>query len=418
MFTYPFRYNPAPEIVEASRALTAFVDADVQLRKIFSEGKMMGVLLTDRGPLYAFSGLAGGRSRIEGFVPPIYDYSDPQGHFRQREAEISSMPDGIAKSHASAQLQDWLFSQYRVFNAKGECLSVKEIFALRGIVPPGGTGECAAPKLLQYAYLSGMHPLAMGEFWYGADHSSEVRQHGHFYPSCFGKCGPLLSFMMQGLEVEPNPLDKEYEGKEPEVLYCDDHIICVNKPAGMLSVPGRTGVKSLMDWLSARYGEVYSCHRLDMDTSGVMVWARTPACKAAMEKQFAGREIFKTYRARLSSGSSPFRRSLQGTIALPLSADYYDRPRQIVDRYTGKPAVTEYKVLEIFPDGEIDILFHPLTGRTHQIRVHAAHSAGLGHPIKGDMLYGGAPADRMYLHAESIRFRHPSSGDEIEIDAE
>lgn len=410
MFTYPFRYAPSPETVEAAKALTARIDASQRLRNIFSEGKMLGVLLTDCGVLNAFSGLAGGFSVLEGFVPPIFDYSVPDGYFRRREAEISAMPDGIAKGRESARLQDWLFSRYEVLNARGERLSVKRIFARRGLVPPGGTGDCAAPKLLQYAYLHGMKPLAMGEFWYGASHSSEVREHGHFYPACFGKCGPLLSFMMEGLDVEPNPLDREYEGREPAVLHADNSIIVVDKPAGMLSVPGRNGVGSLLDWLAERYGEVHSCHRLDMDTSGIMVYARNIPCKAALEAQFAGREVSKTYRARLSAGNSPFRRSASGTIALPLSPDYYDRPRQIVDMSSGKPAISEYKILEMLPDGEIDIVFHPLTGRTHQLRVHAAHPSGLGRPIKGDLLYGGTPADRLYLHAESLSFAHPASG--------
>lgn len=413
MFTYPFRYAPSPETVEAAKALAARIDASPLLRSIFSEGKMLGVLLTDRGVLNAFSGLAGGLSVLEGFVPPIFDYGVPDGYFRRREAEISAMPDGIAKGRESARLQDWLFDQYKVLNANGEQLSVKRIFARRGLVPPGGTGDCAAPKLLQYAYLHGMKPLAMGEFWYGTSHSSEVREHGHFYPACFGKCGPLLSFMMEGLDVEPNPLDREYEGREPAVLHADSSIIVVDKPAGMLSVPGRNGIGSLLDWLAERYGEVHSCHRLDMDTSGIMVYARNIPCKAALEAQFAGREVSKTYRARLSAGSAPFRRSASGTIALPLSPDYYDRPRQIVDKSSGKPAISEYKVLEMLPDGEIDILFHPLTGRTHQLRVHAAHPSGLGRPIKGDLLYGGTPADRLYLHAESLSFTHPTSGEKL-----
>lgn len=417
MFTYPFRYVPSPEVAGAAEALVRTIDADPGLHSLFSEGKMLGVLVTDRATLYAFSGLAGGRSHVDGFVPPIFDYSDPAGYFRRREAEISSMPDGPAKSKASADLQDWLFDKYRVMNAKGEVMSVKDIFAMRGMVPPGGTGECAAPKLLQYAFANGMKPLSIGEFWYGASHASEVRQHGHFYPACFGKCGPLLSYMMQGLDVEPNPLDREYEGIDPEILYIDDSIICVNKPSGMLSVPGRTRSVSLLEWLSDRYGEVHSCHRLDMDTSGAMIFARNPACKAEMERQFASREVEKTYRARLSRGTSPFRRSMEGTIALPLSADYFDRPRQIVDRDSGKLAITEYKVLEILPDGEIDILFRPRTGRTHQLRVHAAHQSGLGRPIKGDLLYGGDPAKRLYLHAESVRFRHPSTGKEMMIAA-
>ena len=237
MFTYPFRYVPAPQIVEASRELISRILGDPALDAVFRDGKMMGVLQTDRGYLYAFSGLAGGRAMIDGFVPPVFDFTDPSGHFRTREAEISAMSAGEQKSRASAELQDWLFSQYIVSNARGESLSIKEVFARRGLVPPGGTGDCTAPKLLQYAYSHSLRPLAMGEFWYGASPRGEVREQGRFYPSCTGKCGPLLSFMMEGLEVEPNPLDAEFIREEPSVIHEDKYLIVVDKPSGMLSVP-------------------------------------------------------------------------------------------------------------------------------------------------------------------------------------
>lgn len=413
-FTYPFCYIPSPEVVKASRELIYRIEESPRLSRIFAEGKMMGVLISDRGPLFAFSGLAGGEAVIEGFAPPIYDYTLPDGHFRVREAEISAMPPGPERKAASAQLQDFLFESYRVRNALGEEKSIKEVFAQRGLVPPGGTGECAAPKLLQWAYIQGFKPLAMGEFWYGASPRSEVRQSGSFYPSCTGKCGPLLSFMMQGLEVEANPLDKKYCGKDPEVLFSDDDIIVVNKPAGMLSVPGRTEANSLLEWLREKFEiSVESCHRLDMDTSGVMVYARHLEAKRKMEAQFAAGEVEKCYRARLSSASTPFRKQSEGTINLPLMLDYYDRPRQIVDFKQGKSAITDYKVEQILPNGEVEVLFYPRTGRSHQLRVHSAHHLGLGRPIKGDRLYGSPSADRLYLHAESIKFRHPSSGDII-----
>ena len=302
-------------------------------------------------------------------------------------------------------------------NARGETCSIRDIFARRGLVPPGGTGDCAAPKLLQYAYLHRLTPLAMGEFWYGASSASEVREQGRFYPSCTGKCGPLLSFMLEGLDVAPNPLDREFStDAEPRVLFEDATLLVVSKPAGMLSVPGRTRAKSLLEWLRERYGEVHSCHRLDMDTSGVMVFARTPEVKSALERQFAEREVTKTYRARLVAGNAPFNHARRGTIALPLCLDYYDRPRQIVDSEHGKLAVTEYEVLEQLPDGEIDIRFTPRTGRTHQLRVHAAHAAGLGRPIKGDRLYGSPDGGRLWLHAESISFRHPVSGEPLHFE--
>lgn len=413
MFTYPFRYVPAPQIVEASRELISRILGDPALDAVFRDGKMMGVLQTDRGYLYAFSGLAGGRATIDGFVPPVFDFTAPSGHFRTREAEISAMSAGEQKSRASAELQGWLFSQYIVSNARGESLSIKEVFARRGLVPPGGTGDCAAPKLLQYAYSHSLRPLAMGEFWYGASPRGEVREQGRFYPSCTGKCGPLLSFMMEGLEVEPNPLDAEFIREEPYVIHEDKYLIVVDKPSGMLSVPGRTSARSLLEWLRDRYGEVHSCHRLDMDTSGTIIFARDLPTKAAVEAQFAARQVSKTYRARLAAGDSPFRHARRGTIALPLITDWYDRPRQMVDYENGKLAITEYEVTEELPDGEIELLLYPKTGRTHQLRVHCAHPSGLGRPIRGDKLYGSPEHGRLWLHAESITLKHPQTGEEV-----
>lgn len=409
-FTYPFCYTPHPEVRKAAEELINRLKGDPDLDVLFSEGKMMGVLLCSGSDtpesivrLYAFSGLAGGRASVPGFVPPIYDTSD-------LKSAISS--------EDSREIQADLFKKYIVHNALGEQSSISDIFSRRGLVPPGGTGECAAPKLLEYAYRHSMVPLAMGEFWYGASPVSEVREQGRFYPSCTGKCGPLLSYMMKGLDVEPNPLDSTFLTKdEPYVIYSDEHIVVASKPAGMLSVPGRTGNANLQEWLQGRFGEIHSCHRLDMDTSGIMVFARSLPDKTAMELQFAGRTVKKTYRARLCSGEGAFRHSKKGTIALPLASDYYDRPRQTVDFEKGKLAVTEYEITGIQPDGEIDILFRPLTGRTHQIRVHAAHAKGLGRPIKGDRLYGDAGEGRLFLHAESISFIHPATGEIMEFKA-
>ena len=415
-FTYPFCYTPEPDIVAAAQRLIRDLPqrvADPEALKAFRSGKMFGILKVEDQAgtvsyLYGFSGTAGGRATLPGFVPPIYDLTEPDGHFRRREAEISAMPPGPERKAASAALQNWIFDRYRVSNARGETLTIREVFARRGLVPPGGTGDCAAPKLLQYAYAHGLAPLAMGEFWYGDSPAAEVREQGRFYPSCAGKCGPLLSFMLEGLAVAPNPLDCEYTtDTEPRILHADSVVLVVSKPAGMLSVPGRTRAKSLLEWLRERSGEVHSCHRLDMDTSGVMVFARTAAAKSELERQFAEREVVKTYRARLVAADRPFGHARRGTIALPLALDYYDRPRQIVDYAHGKRAVTEYEVLDLLPDGEIDIRFTPRTGRSHQLRVHAAHAAGLGRPIKGDRLYGSPDGGRLFLHAETLAFRHP-----------
>lgn len=405
-FTYPFRYTPTDEVVRASRQLIGRIAADEGLHALFQPGKMLGVLVCDEAVLYAFSGLAGGKSVVEGFVPPIFDYTDPSGYFRMREAEIGAMAPE-ERSQASRELQDWLFRNYKVVNARGEELSIKEIFALRGIVPPGGTGECAAPKLLDYALRHGMHPRQMGEFWYGRSPENQVREQGRFYPSCTGKCGPLLTWMMQGLEVEPNPLDSTFLADEPRVIHSDDDIIVASKPSGMLSVPGKTQAPCLLNWLEERFGAVHSCHRLDQDTSGLIVYARNLETKVALETQFSGREVKKVYRARLVASSAPFNHAPKGTIALPLNLDYYERPCQMVDFRDGKMAVTRYEVVDTLPNGELELLFYPQTGRTHQLRVHAAHQKGLGRPIKGDHLYGSADGGKLFLHAQRLEFTHP-----------
>ena len=405
-FTYPFRYVPHPLVVEAARKLIAAIDSDPLLKYLFSEGKMLGVLVCSKPDseetvtLNAFSGLAGGHSTLPGFVPPIFDTTT-----------VPSLRRPSAKQN-SRELQDWLFRQYRVKNGLGEEKDIKDIFAARGLVPPGGTGECAAPKLLNYAFRNGLKPLCMGEFWYGASPGSgEVRQHGRFYPSCTGKCGPLLGWMLEGIEVEDNPLQRVVRREEIKLLHSDESIVVVSKPSGMLCSPGLTGTPSLQELLEKDFGKLYSCHRLDMDTSGVMVFARTPAAQADIQQQFEQRQTRKTYLAHLCAGTRPWKGKMKGTIALPLSPDWHDRPRQMVDRQSGKQAITEFEILQIFPDGEMDVRFIPHTGRTHQLRVHAASPLGLGRPIKGDALYGDSSENRLQLHAESLSFKHPSSGE-------
>jgi tRNA pseudouridine32 synthase/23S rRNA pseudouridine746 synthase len=393
---------------------------------------MMGVLMVqDAGEcvdfLFGFSGLAGGRSRVEGFVPPIFDLTDQEGHFRKEEAGISELNRRIREAgdtdpelaatlkaerkERSVALQDWLFRQYVVLNARGERKTILEIFAERGLVPPGGTGDCAAPKLLQYAYLNGLKPLAMGEFWYGASPEKEVRRQGCFYPSCTGKCGPLLAFMLQGLDVEPNPLDADSPASEGDfrVLYEDECIIVTDKPSGMLAVPGRTLKVSLQERLQRLAGpdaDVRACHRLDMDTSGLIVFAKDAASLTALQQQFEKHEVEKSYVAKLCPGA-PLTQG--GRISLPLMLDYDDRPRQMVDFQEGKQAVTDWELLRTLPDGGALVRFTPLTGRTHQLRVHAAHPLGLGRPIAGDRLYGGG-SGRLCLHAATLSFTHPVTG--------
>lgn len=314
----------------------------------------------------------------------------------------------------SAALQQKLFEQFRMLNAKGEVKDLCELFkdTPQG-TPPAGTGECALPKMLQYAYQHRLKPLAMGEFWCGKSPKEEVRHEGHFYPSCKGKCAPILKHMLIGLQVAKNPLaENVHKNTEPEIVYEDEWLLVVNKPAGMLSVPGKEALNSVYQFLHERYPEATGpmlVHRLDMATSGLLLAAKDKDTHQVLQALFSGRQIKKRYTAILSGTVS----TDEGVISLPLCPNLHDRPRQIVSFEHGKPAVTRYKVLER-KNGKTLIAFYPLTGRTHQLRVHAAHQQGLSCPIVGDELYGKR-ADRLYLHAAELSFTHPVSGKDITI---
>lgn len=314
----------------------------------------------------------------------------------------------------SAALQQKLFEQFRMLNAKGEVKDLCELFkdTPQG-TPPAGTGECALPKMLQYAYQHRLKPLAMGEFWCGKSPKEEVRHEGHFYPSCKGKCAPILKHMLIGLQVAKNPLaENVHKDTEPEIVYEDEWLLVVNKPAGMLSVPGKEALNSVYQFLHERYPEATGpmlVHRLDMATSGLLLAAKDKDTHQVLQALFSGRQIKKRYTAILSGTVS----TDEGVISLPLCPNLHDRPRQIVSFEHGKPAVTRYKVLER-KNGKTLIAFYPLTGRTHQLRVHAAHQQGLSCPIVGDELYGKR-ADRLYLHAAELSFTHPVSGKDITI---
>ncbi len=337
------------------------------------------------------------------------------------EQELKSLQDAIdalreERRHRSAELQMALFREFRMLNARGEERDLCELFAPTAqCIPPAGAGECAAPKLLQYAYRNGLKPLAMAEFWQGASPRGEVRHDGHFYPSCNSKCKPILMHMMQGLDVESNPLT-EIEPAEPEILYEDSDLVVINKPCGMLSVDGKSGVRSVEMWARERYSEAMIVHRLDQSTSGILVVAKNKASHYALQSQFIGRTVAKSYVALLDGVIE--KRS--GRIDLPMRLDYDNRPRQMIAP-DGKQAITEYEVLAI-ENGHTRVLFHPITGRTHQLRLHAAHSLGLNTPIVGDDIYGrGLLADledghRLCLHACALSFNHPSTGERIEIE--
>jgi len=341
------------------------------------------------------------------------ELSERESTLKKFESEISRLKQ--ERKTRSATLQRKLFHQFRMRNALGDEKDLCELFApTPQQVPPAGAGECAAPKLLQYAYLHQLHPLAMAEFWWGNSPITEIRKQGNFYPACKGKCAPILAFMLQGLEVEENPLIKDKHAEwSPEIIYEDADLLVVNKPAGMLSVPGKEPGRSLIDRIQDLYPdsqEWMAVHRLDMATSGLLLLAKNKAVYQHLQAQFKNKIVQKRYVAWLDGIVS----STNGMISLPLSPDWMNRPRQMVNHTEGKPAQTRYEVLSR-TDTRTRIAFYPLTGRTHQLRVHAASAEGLSTPIVGDELYG-TPSDRLYLHAESLDFIHPRTGIRIHVE--
>ena len=319
----------------------------------------------------------------------------------------------------SAALQQKLFEQFGMLNYRGEVKNLCEIFGQTvHKTPPAGAGECAAPKLLQQAYLHGWKPIAMAEFWWGDSPKTEIRHHGHYYPACKGQCEPILQHMLQGLQVEENPMLKRMQvpSKNLEIVYEDPWLSVINKPAGMLSVPGKEDAVSVYSLMREQYPEAdgpLTVHRLDMATSGLMLIAKTKRVHQNLQAQFKNRLVRKRYVALLE-GIVP---KDKGTVDLPLCLNPLDRPRQMVHTEHGKPAITDYQVLERLDGKRTRIVFYPRTGRTHQLRIHAAHPLGLHCPIIGDELYG-EKADRLYLHAEYLEFTHPITGETVRITKE
>ena len=383
--------------------------------ELHRQGKMFGVLIVN-GPenyLAAFSAKLDGSYYHEGFVPPVYDMPTP--------------PIGTHKEE-SRRLQQLLFANYAFTNGHGETKNLLDIFANEKPIipaeewfdnserrkvtgekmPPSGAGECCAPKLLQYALSHDLKPIALAEFWIGTPSRTEIRREGVFYAPCSGKCVPILRHMLQGVEgfeIEGFQ-DKAENTQEIEMLYEDEYLIVVNKPSGMLSVPGKSEESSVERFVHAK-----AVHRLDQDTSGLLVLAKDPEVYKTLQAYFQRRDIKKRYEAILQSPTSNI--PSEGTIALPLLPDPYDRPRQMVNLEHGKQSITRYVVREHNTDGTILVDFYPLTGRTHQLRIHAAHPEGLNAPILGDRLYGGLPARRLMLHAAEISFIHPITKEEM-----
>lgn len=327
------------------------------------------------------------------------------------------------RKQQSAKLQQKLFAQYQFLNQAQQSKSLLDIFnTTTNPTPPAGSGECAAPKLLQYAFAHGLTPVCLAEFWWGASPKSEIRQHKKYYPACQSKCQPILSHMLEGISLDENPLLKNHaQGKELDIIYQDEAIVVVNKPAEFLSVPGVNVSDSAYTRLQALFPDVegpFVLHRLDMSTSGLLVFALTKRANKSLQKQFITRGVEKRYVALLDGELT----AQQGEINLPLRGDLEDRPRQMVCFEHGKPAQTHWQLIETTDHNgqpKSKVYLYPKTGRTHQLRVHCAHQDGLNMPITGDDLYG-EKANRLHLHAQQLAFDHPYTKQRMvfEVEAE
>jgi tRNA pseudouridine32 synthase/23S rRNA pseudouridine746 synthase len=331
----------------------------------------------------------------------------------QRKVEIELLKE--ERKTRSAALQAEIFEQFYFLNNKLEKKSLGEIFKNTPDGKPiAGSGECAAPKLFQYAFSIKLEPIAMAEFWWGESPPSEIRVHGQYYPACRGKCEPILGHMLSGMNIAENPMLKNpAEGKELRIFWEDDYIVVIDKPDEFLSVPGKNisdSVATRLRFLFPRATGPLVVHRLDMSTSGLLLAAKTEEVYKSLQRQFLKREVKKRYVALLEGEL----KVKEGVINLPLRVNLEDRPRQMVCYEHGKPAVTRFEVVEI-KEGKTRVHFYPITGRTHQLRVHAAHPQGLSMPIVGDDLYG-TRAERLYLHAEYLEFRHPITNEVVKLE--
>lgn len=341
--------------------------------------------------------------------------TEAQACCEKEEAKIQALRE--ERKLLSSALQVKIFNHYSFLNHRGEEKSLLQLFDfLAPLYPPAGAGECAAPKLMQFAYLNQLKPIALAEFWWGISPNSEVRKHLNYYPACRGKCEPILSHMLEGLAVDENPmLNNPAAGKEIEIVFEDEYIAVIFKPEEFLSVPGITILDSVYERVKKKYPEATGplvVHRLDMSTSGLMLIAKTKEVHKSLQRLFIKRTIKKKYIALLDGEIT----EESGIIDLPLRVDLDDRPRQMVCFEHGKTARTKWEVIER-KNGKTRVAFFPITGRTHQLRVHAAHPLGLNTPIVGDDLYG-KKSTRLHLHAAQLDFKHPVSGTLISVERE
>lgn len=353
--------------------------------------------------------------QVKDFIREInLKYAEIEGLFLEKEQVILQLKE--ERANKSSRLQKEIFEQYTFLNQAQKTKSLLAIFEQKVFqTPPAGAGECAAPKLLQYAFLNQLQPICMAEFWWGKSPSSEVRLHGQYYPACRGKCEPILAHMLEGISLEKNPMLEQASVKEIPVVYEDEYLLLINKPPEFLSVPGKELKDSVYERMRLKYPNASGpllVHRLDMSTSGLLLVAKSEEIYKQLQSQFIRRNVKKSYIALLDGIVD----KTEGDISLPLRVDLEDRPKQLVCYEHGKNAYTKYKVLEI-KNGKTRIQFFPITGRTHQLRVHAAHHLGLNCPIIGDDLYG-TKSERLCLHAQWIQFKHPISKEIVEFSCE
>ena len=351
----------------------------------------------------------------ESFNNQFY-YKELEEYYKNKVAEkrkeLAAFDDEVAsikkeRKEKSNYLQQTLFSKYAFLNHKKESRSLLDIFNNPAIKPPAGSGDCSAPKLLQHAFLNDLTPICMAEFWWGISPNSAIRKHKNFYPACQGRCKPILTHMLGGIEMDENLLlENLAENQELEIVYEDNVLLIVNKPSEFLSVPGKNISDSVYTRIKEKYPKATGpliVHRIDMSTSGILLLTKTKEAHKVLQSQFIKRTIKKRYVALLDGDLT----ENSGTIKLPLRVDLDDRPRQLVDFEYGKNAETNWQIIKK-ENGKTKVYFYPITGRTHQLRVHAAHKDGLNTPIVGDDLYG-KKENRLHLHAEFIEFSHPET---------
>tara|TARA_B100000809_G_scaffold97725_1_gene96277 strand:+ start:5742 stop:7415 length:1674 start_codon:yes stop_codon:yes gene_type:complete len=344
----------------------------------------------------------------------LHEYYDSK--IKKNGKELTVLEDKITalkkeRKEKSNFLQQTLFSKYAFLNQQKELKNLLDIFDNPTIKPPAGSGECSAPKLLQFAFANDLKPIAMAEFWWGISPNSAIRKHKNYYPACQGRCKPILTHMLNGIKMDDNLLlENLAEKQELRIIYEDDVLVAVNKPTEFLSVPGKEINDSVYTRIKEKYPDATGpliVHRLDMSTSGILLLTKTKEANKVLQSQFINRTIKKRYIALLDGNLV----KNNGTIKLPLRVDLDDRPKQLVDFENGKNAETNWEIIKR-ENGKTRVYFYPITGRTHQLRVHAAHKYGLNTPIVGDDLYGNK-TNRLHLHAEFIEFLHPSTNEKM-----